>query len=55
LSRSGKKRKKQPPFLFSQDGKKDGRAGIEHDFEKKPQKNKNGREMARCVREKGER
>ena len=54
-SRSEKKKKKQPPFLFSQDGKKDERAGIERGFEKKTSKNKNDREMARYVREKGER
>lgn len=48
--------KKNSPRLFSQDGKKGGWAGIERGFEKKTSnKNKNGREMARCVREKGER
>lgn len=35
LGQEAERRKKQPPFLFSQDGKKDGRAGIEHGFEKK--------------------
>ena len=54
FSSRSEKKKKAAPFWFSQDGKKDGRVGIERGFEKKPQ-NKNGREMARCVREKGER